>query len=309
MIPVGLRVDVDTLRGTYRGVPNLLALFARHQIQATFFFSVGPDNMGRHLWRLLRPEFLCKMLRTRAASLYGWDILLKGTLWPGPIIGKRCGSIVRATDGDGHEVGLHAWDHHRWQSRLTRLDTKAIETDLRRGFNTLAQILGKEPTCFAAPAWQVTPEALSVLDQFPFRFQSDCRGWAPFQPVIAGHRFRHLQVPTTLPTYDELIGLQCEPEQYNAYLLSLIKPERCNVLTIHAEVEGGACLGQFEDFLERAKAQGLCFESLGVTLSRIETITEASIISKAVAGRDGWIACQEDRGGISHETPGAYGRE
>ncbi|MDD2465687.1 MAG: polysaccharide deacetylase family protein [Desulfobulbus sp.] len=309
MIPVGLRVDVDTLRGTRIGVPNLLALFARHQIQATFFFSVGPDNMGRHLWRLLRPGFLFKMLRTRAASLYGWDILLKGTLWPGPAIGKRCAPILRRTSEKGHEVGLHAWDHHRWQSRLPRIAPKSIEADLRRGYETLAHILGKEPTCFAAPAWQVTPEALFVLDQFPFRFQSDCRGWAPFQPVVAGHRFSHLQVPTTLPTYDELIGLQCDPEQYNTHLLSLIKPERCNVLTIHAEVEGGACLAQFEDFLDRARAQNIMFEPLGATLSRIETITEASIVQKTVAGRDGWIACQEGGDGISPETPGAYVHE
>ncbi len=297
---LGLRVDADTLRGTRIGVPNLIALLGRHRIRATFFFSVGPDNMGRHVWRLIRPRFLVKMLRTRAASLYGWDILMRGTLWPGPEIGKCCRKTIIETAEAGHEVGLHAWDHHRWQTRVACMDQWAITDEIKKGYEKLTEILGRSPNGFAAPAWRVTPAALEVLELFPFRFHSDCRGHSLFRPVIEGRRFRHIQVPTTLPTYDELIGRTCTPQTYNEHLLDLIRPDRLNVLTIHAEVEGIGCLALFQDFLDMAGQRVIVFEPLGDVLGRKPEITESGIYQGAVPGRDGWLGCQAEPVGYHH---------
>lgn len=293
MCHVGLRVDVDTLRGTRIGVPNLVDLLARHKIRASFFFSVGPDNMGRHLWRLLRPAFLLKMFRTRAVSLYGWDILLRGTLWPGAVIGKRCSGPIRKVVEAGHEVGLHAWDHHRWQTAIEKMDKAEITADIRKGFELLTDILGHAPDSFAAPAWRVTPEALLALEQFPFRFESDCRGRSLFYPLINNRPSRHVQVPTTLPTYDELVGRLCTPKTYNDHLLNMIRPDQLNVLTIHAEVEGGACLELFQDFLFKAQQRDIAFAPLGDILGETGKVEKSRMVRGTLAGRDGWVACQD----------------
>ncbi|MFN5028248.1 MAG: 4-deoxy-4-formamido-L-arabinose-phosphoundecaprenol deformylase, partial [Burkholderiales bacterium] len=54
---LALKVDVDTLRGTLIGVPQLLALFRKHQVGATFLFSLGPDHTGRAIKRVFRKGF------------------------------------------------------------------------------------------------------------------------------------------------------------------------------------------------------------------------------------------------------------
>lgn len=293
MITVGLRIDVDTLRGTRIGVPNLVDLLSDYHVRASFFFSVGPDNMGRHLWRMIRPAFLIKMLRTRAASLYGWDILLRGTLRSGPVIGRRCPGPIQAAAYAGHEVGLHAWDHHYWQARVERMDQHTLICELRKGYDLLQDILGRPPDCFAAPAWRTTSEVLWVIQRYPFRYQSDCRGHSIFRPVVHGQRLRNIQVPTTLPTYDELAGLKCTPETYNEYLLNLIRPGGLNVLTIHAEAEGISCLPLFRDFVGEATKRNIAFKALGDILSQTEKIEESGICKSAVSGRVGWLACQD----------------
>jgi len=290
---IGLRIDVDTFKGTRIGVPNLCQVLAGHGIKATFFFSVGPDNMGRHVWRLLRPAFLWKMLRTRATRLYGWDILLRGTLWPGPIIGKRLADVIRDAAQAGHEVGLHAWDHHAWQAHIDRMDANAVHRSVHRGVELLTQLLGHPPTCSAVPGWKCNDLVLREKAQFSFRYNSDCRGTSVFHPIVDGHELQQAQVPVTLPTYDEVIGHDgVSNDNYNDYLLGLLRRDGLNVLTIHAEVEGIVCLQMFEQFVEKALSKGCSFVPLGALIQDSQPTVAARIAAKEIHGREGWVACQ-----------------
>ena len=291
---IGLRIDVDTFRGTKYGVPALCSLLADHAVSASFFFSVGPDNMGRHLWRMIRPRFFLKMLRTKASSLYGWDILFRGTLWPGPVIGRKLGHIIRSVSDAGHEVGLHAWDHHGWQANMERMKSDAIFDSLDRGVALLTGILGCQPACSAVPAWKCNDLVLLEKAKFPFSYNSDCRGEEIFYPLIQGKALPQPQIPVTLPTYDEVIGHDGVSESnYNEYILSLMRPGKLNVLTVHAEVEGIICLEMFDRFLRMAQSIGAEFVPLRDLLSATQRIRRSTVAAKEIPGRDGWVSCQE----------------
>ena len=292
---VGLRVDVDTYTGTRIGLPQLLDILGRYDIRASFFFSTGPDNMGRHLLRLFRRDFLVKMFRSRAASLYGLNILFRGTLWPGPVIAPILGPHLRRAAGEGHEIGLHAWDHHRRQRRAHRMSAAEVVGELERGQAAILKILGKPPRAFAAPSWKCTDALLEGEENFAFHYGSDCRGIHPFRPVVGGKLLSIPQIPVTLPTYDEVIGRDgITDRNYNDYLLGLVKGDAGSVLAVHAEVEGMRRHGLFQDLIEKARRAGLDFVPLGTFLpADLSSLPAGSVGRGSVPGREGWVAVQE----------------
>lgn len=290
---------MDTLRGTRVGVPRLLSILGAAGFKATFFFSVGPDNMGRHLLRMLRPGFFLKMLRTSAPSLYGPDILLRGTIRPGPMIGERCADVIRKTVLSGHEIGLHAWDHHAWQTAIGRMGPAWIREEMEKGYRALREIVGRDPVCSAAPGWRCTGEALLIKEQYPFLYNSDCRGHAIFNATFGWEVLSTPQIPVTLPTYDEMIGRNgVTSANYNRRLLSLFRKEGLNVLTIHAEVEGISCAAMFEDFLLEAERSGWIFVPLGELLREYPERVTSKIGRGEVPGREGWVSVQDSGGGL-----------
>lgn len=292
MTAIALRIDVDTFRGTRDGVPRLLEMLARRGVRATFYFSVGPDNMGRHLWRLLRPAFLAKMLRSRASKLYGWETVFSGTCWPGRLIGRHLGTIIRDAAAEGHEIGVHAWDHYRWQRYAGRMGADALYRELSPAVDLLGELLGRRPASSAAAGWICNEPALEAKARLGFAFNSDCRGRSVFVPRI-GSRDYAPQIPTTLPTYDELIGRDGVTDRtYNRRLLGLVDPRGLNVLTVHAEVEGLACADLFDDFLARCRDRDIALGPLGELRQLRDCKKRDGIVCAPAPGRDGNVAWQ-----------------
>ncbi|MGK2946348.1 MAG: 4-deoxy-4-formamido-L-arabinose-phosphoundecaprenol deformylase [Candidatus Malihini olakiniferum] len=291
---VGLRIDVDTWRGTRDGMPCLLKMLDLHGVRASVFFSVGPDNMGRHLWRLAKPAFFWKMLRSNAISLYGWDILRAGTAWPGRLIGRGNAGVIRQTVCD-HEVGLHAWDHFAWQTWAGVWHPVQLHRHIELGKTALEDLLGQAVTCSAVAGWRADQRVIEAKQSFNFRYNSDCRGSTLFLPRLMNGELGTVQIPVSLPTWDEVIGSTLQPKQFNRYLLNAMHSAKgMPVYTVHAEVEGIAFYREFSALLSIARLEGLQFCPLGELLPASQAnLPVGHVVRRTLEGREGWLGCQQ----------------
>jgi peptidoglycan/xylan/chitin deacetylase (PgdA/CDA1 family) len=256
---LALKIDVDTLRGAREGVPNLVTLLRKHGVGATFLFSVGPDHTGRAIRRAFRPGFVGKVRRTSVVRHYGVKTLLYGTALPGPDIGRRAGDVMRAVADAGFETGIHAWDHVRWQDGVPQADAAWTKAEMDRACERYTEIFKTPPLVHGAAGWQMNLHALRLTQRMGFEYCSDGRGKHPHLPVWNAELVRCPQLPTTLPTMDEMLGLDgITADNVAAHLLErTIDPHAGgHVFTLHAELEGMRLARAFEQLVEGWKAQG-----------------------------------------------------
>ncbi len=257
---LALKVDVDTDRGTRCGVPNLVFDCREIGAPACFLFSLGPDQTGRAITRIFRPGFFKKVSRTSVVQMYGVRTLLNGTLLPAPHIGRRHADTLRAVRDVGFEVGIHCFNHYRWQDYVHKLPLAKIAAEFTAARAEFRRIFGVEAHTAGAPGWQSNARSRQVYDDAGLTYASDARNGLPFFPRIAGQVFRTLEIPSTLPTFDELLGRPEYPDaQIVAHYLSLLREDQVNVLTIHAEIEGMGKRPLFRELLRAFKNRGVQF--------------------------------------------------
>ena len=294
---LALKIDVDTFRGTLQGVPHLVEILRRHGADATFLFSLGRDHTGRAIKRAFRPGFMKKVSRTSVLSHYGLKTLMYGTLLPGPDIGRGCAEILRGVRDAGYEVGIHCWDHVKWQDNVTGADMAWVEHEMQQACNQFANIFHAEPQVHGAAGWQMNRHALRMTQRLGFHYASDCRGSHPFMPVWNAEVVHCPQLPTTLPTLDELIGVDdISEENVHEQLLDLTRnpPETGHVYTLHAELEGMKLAPVFERLLEGWKQQGyelVSMQKLYAGLA-VDELPRHEVMLGEITGRSGTLLLQ-----------------
>ena len=295
MANIALKVDVDTDRGTAEGVPRLARELERLGVRATFLFSLGPDNTGRAMRRVFRRGFLTKVRRTSVIQHYGLRTLLYGTLLPAPHIGRRRAGVMRSIADAGFEVGLHTYDHVKWQDYVGDANYLWTCRQLQLGVNAFGEVFGRAPRVHGAAGWQLNKHVPALEETYGFQYASDTRGTSPFLPSVEDVIGSVPQFPTTLPTLDELVGRPEVPQdQIAAHVLALTgKSTRDQVFTLHAELEGGAYLPLFLSLLQGWRAQGHVLGDLAAQrTAQRGPLAVHSIRMEGVPGRSGVLAVQ-----------------
>jgi len=293
---VALKVDVDTHQGLGEGVPRLMRALNEAGVTATFFVAMGPDNSGRAIVRVLRnPGFLKKMRRTRAVAMYGLRTVLSGTLLPARPIALAFPEVMRELARSGFEVGVHGYDHVLWQDRLDEIGDGGIRGEVEEAFEAFRAVMGEASRSFAAPGWRTSAAALRALDTLALDYRSDTRGSAPYRCAIGGETFATPEIPTTLPTMDEVMGPElADRAAIVRFYLDRVSSTALNVHTIHAETEG---LGQIEIFVALVRAlkeRGARFVRLREVATALDrtALPVCEVVRTTLPGRAGWISAQ-----------------
>lgn len=256
---LALKIDVGTFRGTREGVPRLVEILKRHGAKATFLFGLGPDHTG----------------------------LLHGTVLPAPDVGQRCADVLRGVRDEEFEVGIQGWDCARWQRGVGKANAEWTRDAMDRAARRFLDVFHDAARMHGAAGWRMNVHAFRHTQALGFDYCSDTRGTHPFIPVIRAEIVGCPQVPTTLPTLDEVAG------QEEKILESTAEP-RDHVFTLRAELEGMKLAAAFERLLEGWTKQGYELVSLRTLAAAnpASSLPLHSVIDAQIPGRPGALATQ-----------------
>jgi undecaprenyl phosphate-alpha-L-ara4FN deformylase len=216
---------------------------------------------------------------------------------PGPHIGRAGGDEMRRVRDAGFEVGLHTFDHVRWQDYVADATPEWTRIEFERGMNAFKEVFGHYPKSHAAAGWQINSTALELEAEYGLDYASDTRGRAPFWPLLDGRPSSCPQLPTTLPTFDELLGRDGVDDTNIAdALYRASEPDglKLQVFTLHAELEGLLLLNAFEQLLRKWQAAGAKITGMQAIhqQSLLRQLPEQTVAMGTVPGRSGLLAVQ-----------------
>jgi len=289
IMEVALSLDADSRAGVLEGAPALLALFDRLEIRATIFLSFGPP--------LEAPVPRSSRSMARTSGLLGrWIARTRSAITSERLAALLPPLIARARSR-GHELGARPANLQRWRDDLEQGPIEQFRENFLAASREFEVSTLQSLHSFSSPDWLASPALFELEDERELLYASDTRGTSPFLPSIDGRNFKTLQLPVTLPTWDEVLGSPgLDDESLLAFYRSSVREGIAQVHRIHAEIEGMSHFPLFERLVTGWKSDGVRFVRLETVarraLSRKDTLRRRDIKRREIPGRDRRVACE-----------------
>lgn len=296
-VKIAIRIDVDNLRPALVGVPRLADVLKANAAGASFLFNVGPDRSGRHTERFVHRGMPSYWWRTRSIRDYGFAAYFYGTLLPAPDVGAKATTTIRNLHKAGFETGIRSYEQLEWRMSATLRDAAWTERQMARACSRYQDIVGEPARLHAAAGWQMSRHSYRLTQRLEFAYSSDTRGTHPFVPVYQAEVISCPQLPTTLPTMDELMATPGFPgTQIVPHLLSLTETDASwgHVFCANAAFEGLKLHDEFGQLLQGWRQQGHEIVSLRDYMLYFDTreLPYHEVVSGSIPGRPGIVAMQ-----------------
>ncbi|MGZ4925750.1 MAG: polysaccharide deacetylase family protein [Halobacteriota archaeon] len=203
--PAAIRIDVDSARDIAL-LPELLDLLQLLDVKATFFITTGPDRLALNLFKYIAdPRMSVRFIKSKPFR-YGAHSL-HGILRKIPVEAV-CPEVLQRANNEGHELGLHGYDHFMWVNRLQQMDETKIKALISTGLKALQATAQADVRGFASPGFAVTSALLRAIQSLDFDYSSDFKinmPAPPFYPETEAKRSPVLQVPVSMDSIGELL--------------------------------------------------------------------------------------------------------
>lgn len=207
---------------------------------------------------------------------------------------RHTDKLLAARDA-GFEVGVQAWDGRRWQRTVETADGGWTAQEMARAADAFTDIFGQPPWAHGAAGWQMNAHALRLTQRLGYAYASDCRGTGPFLPLWNAEIVRCPQLPTTLPTLDELVGRDGDTaSEVPDRLFALTAQPRDHVFTLRAGIEALPLASVVERLLAGWRDQGYRLTTLGELAAdlAVDTLPRCEMVRGAVPGHSGTLMVQ-----------------
>ncbi len=299
---IGLRCDVDFGIGLARGVPYLLDVLKRHGMHGTFYVTMGPDGFRKHSNRLASASYRKRIQRMNPLGmikLFGpWYLARQVLGFPGSV-GISQPRVLKRVAAEGHELGVHGFDHYWWAENVSTAERHALQGDMERAVAALKAASGVKASAWASPNWRCSAMSLKLVDEFNFPYGADSRGQGPFIADLDGYRARVPQLPISLPCLHEISDYldTTDAARIRDEFLRHVRPGY-NVWCIHDYYEGLLRRQMFTEVVEALVRDGWTLVPI-VVLARsvdVAALPVSRVTMARMPGGRGAVSCQEGTG-------------